>query len=99
MKTFFDASVLVSLLNKSSPHHAEATKHWIKCEQRATSCHALAECYRTLTTLKQPLRPEDARAALNELQTKIELVTGTPDIYVATKAEQWQRFTLAFGER
>jgi len=81
MQTFFDSSVLVPLLNKSSPHHAEATKHWLNCDQRATSCHALAECYRTLTTLKHPLRPQEARAALAELKTKIELVGGMPDLY------------------
>src|SRR5438309_2063064 len=81
MKSFFDASVLVPLVNKSSPHHAEATKHWINSDQRATSCHALAECYRTLTTLKHPVRPEDARAALAELKSKIELVSGMPEMY------------------
>jgi predicted nucleic acid-binding protein len=81
MKFFFDASALVPLLNQTSPHHAETQRHWLQCDQRATSCHALAESYRTLTTLKNPLKPEAARVALEELKSKVELVSGTPEVY------------------
>ena len=81
MKVFFDSSALVSLLNPESLFYQQAVQCWIRSDQRATSCHALAEAYRTLTTLKKPMRPEDARAALDDLVGKIELASGTPDIY------------------
>ena len=81
MRTFFDASVLVPLLNAQSPHHSQAESFWIEADARATSCHALAESYRTLTTLKHPLTPENARAALDNLAGKMELAPGTPQIY------------------
>jgi predicted nucleic acid-binding protein len=81
MKTFFDASVLVPLLNAHSPHHSQAEAFWLEADARATSCHALAESYRTLTTLKHPLTPENARTALHDLAGKMELVSGTPKIY------------------
>ena len=81
MKIFFDASVLVPFLNVKSPHHAQAESLWLEAGERATSCHALAESYRTLTTLKHPLTPENARAALDDLRTRMELVDGTPALY------------------
>jgi predicted nucleic acid-binding protein len=81
MKVFFDASVLVPLINTQSPHHPQAEKAWRESDLRATSCHALAETYRTLTTLKIPLTPENARMAIESLRDKMELVDGTPAIY------------------
>ena len=81
MKIFFDSSALVSVLYPKSAFHRQAVRHWEQSESRATSCHALAESYRTLTTLKQPLTPENARAALDDLRTRMELVDGTPALY------------------
>jgi predicted nucleic acid-binding protein len=81
MKIFFDSSALVSLLYPESAFHRQAVGHWTQSESRATSCHALAESYRTLTTLKHPLTPENARAALDDLRTRMELVHGTPALY------------------
>jgi predicted nucleic acid-binding protein len=91
MKVFFDSSALVSLLNPESLFYQQAVKSWVDSEQRATSCHALAEVYRTLTTLKKPLKPQDARAALEDLATRIELASGTPEIY----KEAIRRMTIA----
>lgn len=81
MKTFFDASVIVPLVNQESPHHAQALSHWAVADERVTSCHALAEAFRTLTTLKRPLPPEAARTALEKLCSRIDLVEGSPKLY------------------
>jgi predicted nucleic acid-binding protein len=81
MKVFFDSSALVSLLNPESLFYRQAVESWMTCDHRATSCHALAEAYRTLTTLKKPMKPEDARIALHDLTSKIELAPGTAEIY------------------
>lgn len=81
MKVFFDSTVLVSLLNPESVFYRQAIEQWAQSDQRATSCHALAESFRTLTTMKKPVRPEDALTALEDLRNKIELVAGTPAIY------------------
>lgn len=81
MKIFFDASVLVPLVNQESPHHAQALSYWTSASERVTSCHAMAEAFRTLTTLKKPLMPESARRLLDQLRGKIELVAGTPELY------------------
>lgn len=82
MKVFFDSSALVSLLNPSSPFYSQAAKHWTDCDSRATSCHAIAETFRTLTTIAKPMRPETVRDALQDLVSKVELVEGTQDIYL-----------------
>lgn len=82
MKIFFDASALVSLLNPESLFYDQAKKAWQDSGQRATSCHAIAETYRTLTTLKKPIRPEVAQSALEDLAGKIELVDGTSGLYL-----------------
>lgn len=81
MKVFFDASALVSLLYPESAFYRQAARHREQSEGRATSCHALAETYRTLTTLKFPLTPANARRVLEDLRGKIELVEGTPALY------------------
>lgn len=81
MKIFFDSSALVSVLYPESAFHRQAVRHWAQSGSRATSCHALAESYRTLTTLKRPMRPEVARMALDKLRTRMELVPGTPALY------------------
>jgi hypothetical protein len=81
MKIFFGASVLVPFVNAKSPHHVQAESFWLEASERATSCHALAGSYRTLTTLKHPLTPENARRALKELRASMELVEGTSTLH------------------
>jgi predicted nucleic acid-binding protein len=81
MKVFFDSSALVSLLYPESAFHRQAVRHWEQSESRATSCHALAESFRTLTTLKAPMKPETARRALDDLRMRMEVVHGTPAQY------------------
>jgi len=80
MKIFFDASVIVPLLNQESPHHVAALNHWNAADARATSSHALAETWRTLTTLKKPLKPSIASKLLETLAPKMETVDGTAAI-------------------
>jgi predicted nucleic acid-binding protein len=91
MKTFFDASALVPLLNQESPHHASAQDFWRAASARATNSHALEETFRTLTTLKKPLKPSVACQAIEALVPKIETVAGTPEICL----EAMRRMTAA----
>lgn len=52
------------LVNPASPRHAAAKKAWQTSRERGTSAYALAECYRTVTTLARPVPPADARKLL-----------------------------------
>ena len=72
MKTYFDSNVLVSRLNVNSPHHAAAVAALAAAGKGAgTSTHALAETYRTLTTLKQPIPPRAAAQLVEGLREKL----------------------------
>ncbi len=74
MNTYFDSNVLVSRLNVNSPHHTAAVKALAAAGKGAgTSTHALAETYRTLTTLKQPIPPRAATELVLGLLEKLDV--------------------------
>ena len=83
MRTYFDSSVLVPLLNEKSPHYAEARGFWLSSTERVTSCHALAETYRTLTTLKNPIPTKAASRLIRGLSGTVEFCPSASADYLA----------------
>lgn len=83
MKTFFDSSVLASLINQQSPFNAAAVKIWQASSQRMTSCHALAETYRTVTTVAKPVPPKLACQQLARLAQQMDVCPSLAEHYLA----------------
>ena len=82
MKTFFDSSALVSLLSPASPYRGAAVALWKSSSERLTSCHALLETYRTLTSLAKPMPPAAACQQLERLATQLRVCASQPDHYL-----------------
>lgn len=75
MKIYFDSTVLVSLLFTQSRFKAAADAALAAAKGGAiTSTHALAEVYRTLTTLKFPIPPRAARELVKGMEPVIGIV-------------------------
>ena len=88
MKTYFDSTVLVSLLNANSDFHAAAQASVVTAGKEAfTSSHALAEVYRTLTTMKLPVPPRAAVELLADLGKRMRVVDLPLAIYRAALAD------------
>jgi len=88
MKTYFDSNVLVSLLNARSPYKPQADAALAEARGTAfTSAHALAETYRTLTTLALPIPPRQARQMVKGLGGIMEVVEISRPVYDAALAD------------
>jgi predicted nucleic acid-binding protein len=75
VKTYLDSSVLVSLLYEQSRFKQAADAALAEAKGGAfTSTHALAETYRTLTTLKFPIPPRAARELIAGLEPVVSVV-------------------------
>ncbi len=93
MRTYFDSSALVPLLLRRSRFHASATAVLREAGTEAvTSTHALAETFRTLTSLTpDPLPPKAARELIRSLDKVMEvrpLERGNYDDALAAMAAQ-----------
>lgn len=75
MRTYFDSSALVPLLLRRSRFHAAAAAALKTAgEEAVTSTHALAETFRTLTSLTpDPLPPKAARELIRSLDKVMEV--------------------------
>jgi predicted nucleic acid-binding protein len=88
MKTYLDSTVLVSLLYAQSRYKAAADAALAAAAGQAfTSTHALAETYRTLTTLKLPVPPRAARQLVVGLTVAVRIVEISRPAYTAALAE------------
>lgn len=88
MKTYFDSTVLVSLLNAHSLFHTAAKASVLGAGQGAfTSSHALAEVYRTLTTMKLAVPPRAAAQLLADLGKRMRVVDLPRAIYRSALAD------------
>lgn len=88
MKTYFDSSVLVSLLCAHSQFKAAADAALADAAGKAfTSTHALAETYRTLTTLQHPIPPAAAAKMVLGLHATLRVVDLPRAVYHAGLAE------------
>ncbi len=88
MKTYFDSSVLVSLLCAHSKFKAAADAALVDAAGEAfTSTHALVETYRTLTTLQNPIPPNAAFKMVDGLKSNLRLVDLPLSVYHSALAE------------
>lgn len=88
MKTYFDSSVLVSLLCVHSKYKPAADAALLAAAGKGfTATHALAETYRTLTTLQLPVPPAAASKLVSGLKGKIAVMDLPLAVYQAALAE------------
>ncbi len=88
MRTYLDSSVLVSLLYAQSRFKEAAEAVLADAAGQAfTSTHALAEAYRTLTTLKLPIPPRAARQLVAGLEAAVRITEISRPVYFAALAE------------
>ena len=88
MKTYLDSSVLVSLLCAHFKFKAAADAALLDAAGKAfTSTHALAETYRTITTLQHPIPPAAAFKLVNSLKSNLQVVDLSLAVYLAALAE------------
>jgi len=88
MKTYLDSTVLVSLLCVQSRFHRAADAVLAEAAGRAfTSTHALAETYRTLTTLRLPIPPRIACQLVEGLEPSIRVIAISRAVYASALAE------------
>ena len=88
MKTYLDSTVLVSLLCTQSRFKAAADVALAEAAGQAfTSTHALAETYRTLTTLKLPIPPRAARQLVVGLEPAVRIMEIPRSVYAAALTE------------
>lgn len=83
MQTYFDSSALVPLLLLRSRFHSSARAALeMAGTETVTSTHALAEAYRTLTSLTpDPLSPKAARDLVRSLDKVMSILPLTREIY------------------
>ena len=85
---FFDTSVLIAAIQVGHTHHQPSRKlfHILGENKAATSVHALAEVYATLTrmTLGLRLSPFDTINAIEALLKKLTPVALSPEEYLTT---------------
>lgn len=83
MRTYFDSSALIPLLLRRSRFHAAAAAALKTAgEEAVTSTHALAETFRTLTSLTpDPLPPKAARELIRSLDKVMEVRPLSRDDY------------------
>ena len=87
MNVYFDTNVLVAALVASHRHHGVSFPWLRRCaegeDRGVVSTHGLAELYATLTGMphKPPIRPEEARVALDSLRDTFELIALTEKDY------------------
>lgn len=88
MRTYFDSSALVPLLLRRSRFHAAAAAALKTAgEEAVTSTHALAETFRTLTSLTpDPLPPKAARELIRSLDKVMAVRPLSRDNYHAAMA-------------
>jgi len=85
---FFDTSVLIAAIQVGHTHHQPSRKlfHILGENKAATSVHALAEVYATLTRMPLGLRlsPFDTINAIEALLKKLTPVALSPEEYLTT---------------
>ena len=88
MKQFFDTSVLVAAFFSFHIHHNPSLKRFASAEKSTSACgiHSLAEVYSAMTRLpvRPPIPPEQALLFLDEIRTRLTIVTLTPEEYFKT---------------
>ncbi len=88
MRTYLDSTVLVSLLYAQSRFNKAAETVLAEAAGQAfTSTHALAETYRTLTTLKLPIPPRAARQLVAGLEAAVRITEISRPVYFAALTE------------
>ncbi len=88
MKEFFDTSVLVAAFWGGHVHHPSSVKRFAASERNHSfgGTHSLAEVYAVMTTLpvKPMIPPEQALLFIEEVRSRLNLVSLTTDEYVRT---------------
>ena len=85
--TFLDTSILVGALLEKHPEHAACLEALEGTAGPFTDAHALAETYRTLTTLHHPIPPAAAAKLVVGLQSTLRVVDLPRAVYHAALAE------------